>query len=80
MQTRLTLHLSPDVIVGVFFINEKFSYYYEDFAKCINVIFDQSSGDKEIRHMCLDIWDGFFENIAKDTMSIRTTQKLFNSF
>ena len=60
--------------------DEKFSYYYEDFAKCINVIFDQSSDDKEIRHMCLDIWDGFFKNIAKDTLSIRTTQKLLNSF
>lgn len=60
--------------------DEKFSYYYEDFAKCINMIFDQSSDDKEIRHMCLDIWDGFFKNIAKDTLSIRTTQKLLNSF
>ena len=60
--------------------DEKFSYYYEDFAKCINVIFDQYSDDKEVRHMCLDIWDGFFENIAKDALPIRTTQKLLNSF
>lgn len=49
----------------------------EEFSRCVNKLFDIGSQDRNIKKICLDIWDDFFRGSLYNT---KTMKDLFESY